>query len=526
MILKKYDSIIIFFLFSISLSLRVYNYTKLSVIPDEIEYSDYAFSIIANHWAWPPEEMVAQPPLFPYLLAILTYLFNGSLEVLKTVPIFFGSMDVVMIYFLGKILYDWRVGLLSAILLCFSSFHLYFSRTLMLETILIFFILASMYFFWRAYEKNSIYYSVVSGIFIGLANDAKYSALLLYPFYTLFLLWTHKRRFLFGWKSIIEKKFLVIIFVSLIFFSPVLLDLYIYGMNPFYWQLFQRYEVQFVGYKSVGEFGITDLLIRGFNNYVGLLMDKNSVATSSLPWISAFELVASALLIITILYYLYFLFWRISRESFLMIMFLVFNAFVAVFSVRFQYYLLWAIPTFFIMMSNMIINFKDELNLKYLNKKIKFSLVDFVKILTLVFACIFIISYIVIGIYAPFVNESIKVGYEKHILSIKDKIHQGESIATDKIEILYYYLNKPDFNTQENNIHVLPLYKKEKKLDKIYIVVNLDLLNTAKPRYIITSTYTFFAYATIYDKITMKKDYILISNENDVLLYERKLSLR
>ncbi len=522
------DLWIVSFLIILSALLRLPNYTKLSLMPDELIYSDYAYSIIAFGWGWPPDQMYAQPPLFPYLLSILTYLFWGGLEVFRLVPIFFGVLDVVVLYFLGKAIYNRWVGLLSALFLAFSSYHILYSRTLMLETMLIFFILAALYFIWRAYSENRLLYAAIAGIFIGLGNDTKYSAFLLYPILICYLLWINRKGFRLGWRSLIEKKHLVIIIVSFLVFSPVLIDLILYGVNPLYWQLFERYKLQFAGYKSVSQFGIPDLILHGYNNYVGLLIDatpditngfkisSGSIATMSIPWLFLFEFVAYILLPLTILYYLYHSLHTKPRESFILIAFLAFNAFAALFGTRFQYYLLWNAPLFFIMLSNMTFNFAKNIKSIVPSNAIYFK--NSMKIIVLIMVGLFLLSYVYIGVLSPFVNESIKVGYEKQISKIKEDIDTNDSIATDKMDMLYYYFNKYDMKF----VAVVPLYEPEKKIEKIHLKVNLDLLDTIKPKYIIVAVYSFSSYATSYDKTMILEKYNLISDENDMLLYKRK----
>lgn len=519
---------IILLLVALGALLRIPGYTKLSIMPDEILYSDYAFSIIAFDWGWPPEQMLAQPPLFPYSLSLLTYLFDGSLEIFRLVPIFFGILDVIALYFLGKIIYNRKVGILSALFLSFSSYHILYSRTLMLETMLIFFMLVSMYFFWRAYSEDRLIYAAIAGVFIGLANNTKYSAFLLYLIFVSYLLWVRRRGFHFGLRPLVEKKFLVMIITSFLVFLPVLADLYLYGVDPFYWQLFDRYKLQFAGYKTLDQFGIANLIIHGFDNYVGLLMDatvnfsqgfyikSGSIGTMSLPWLILFEVAAYILLPVTVLYYFYFFMRTQPRESFLLIAFLFFNAFVAAFSTRFQYYLLWNVPLFFIMLSSIAVNFANKIKLSKISEQP--YLKGVVRVSMLLITGVFLLSYIYIGSISPFVNESIKAGYEKHIIKIKNSIDQNDSIATDKISMLYYYLN--DYNMKF--IPVLPLYKIEQKNQKRYLAVDLDLLNTIKPRYILVADYSFLSYATNYDRMMIQKDYELISYENDVLLYKRK----
>ena len=200
-----------------------------------------------------------------------------------------------------------------------------------------------------------------------------------------------------------------------------------------------------------------------------------------------------------------------------MITFFVFNAFIALFATRFQYYLLWGLPVFFIMLSYLIVNFIESIRLRIANKESALSLKALARIFVLALAFIFIFSYIMVGIMAPSVNEAQTVGYEKQVINIKYKIQPGESIATDNVGMINYYFDKYEIYAQEDSIFLFPLFKEihGRRL------ANLGMLGNAKPRYIITTVYLFSAYATSYDKKMIEKDYDLISNENDVLLYER-----
>lgn len=524
----KSDALIVLLLLVTSGLLRLPGYAELSIIPDEILYSDYAYSIIGEKWGWPQEEMFAQPPFFPYLLAIQTYLFEGSLNILRIVPIFFGVLDVLMVYYLGKLIYNQKIGLLSALFLAFFSYHIYYSRSLMIETTLIFFILASMYFFWKTCEEEGILNAILAGFFLGMANNTKYAAFLLYPIFISYLLWTRRNGISVEWKMWFEKKFLVMISVSILVFLPVLIDLIRNNVNPFYWQLFERYKLQFAGYKPISEFGITELMISGFDNYCGMLMDATSdisrglliktgsVATLSLPWLVLFELAVYFLLPATILYYLYYTLQARPGETFIFIAFAAFNAFAAVFATRFQYYLLWNAPLFFIMMAKIAVDCSEKLKSQEAISAV--NLKKSICLLVLVCTGIAFLSYLYIGTLAPFVNESIKVGYENNIIKIKSTISHNDSIATDRIDLLQYYLFKYDIGY----VAIIPLYRIERINQKKYLKVNLDMLEIVKPRYISVSSYSFSSYATIYDRAMIQKDYVLISNENEVLLFENK----
>lgn len=521
---RSYDFFIVSVLFIISMLLRVYKYKELTVMPDEIAYSSYTYSILSHCWSWPPEFMGAQPPLLPYMLATITYLFEGGLNLFRPVSILFGSLSVCVIYFLGKSLYNRSVGMLSAILLCFCSYHILYSRIVMLEALSIFFIYTSMYYFWKSYNKeDGIKYAIVSGVFLGLACDTKYNALLLYISFILFILWVKKRGWFLGWKDLLKRKYSVLFFTSILIFLPVLIDQCINGVVPFAWQLFGRFGTKFAGYKTAGEFGILPLLQHGFDNYIDMIIDGHSVATLSLQWLPAFYVAAALIFTITLLYFLFLLLKSQPGGSFLMITFIVFNAFVALFGTRFQYYLLWGLPAFFIMFSYLIVHFIESLRLQIAESESTFFLKTPAEIFVLALAFILIFSYIVVGTMAPSVNEGTQAGYEKQVINIKDKIQPGECIATDLDVIITHYFDKYDIKADEHNIFVLPLFKPVKGLYYTSIEVNIELLDYVKPRFIITSVYYFSAYTTVRANKELRKDYNLISNENGVLLYERKI---
>lgn len=515
------DFIIVSVLFVFSILLRVHNYTELSAYPDELHYSFYSFSILAHNGSWPLVFMLSQPPLVPYLLAMVTYLFGGSLEVLRTVSILFSSMTVVVVYFLGKELFNRKVGVLSAILLCFCSYHILYGKILMLESTIIFFIFLSLYFFWKAQNEGKLRYAIAAGIFLGLANDTKYIGLLLYPVIILFVLWTKRRwEFIFGLKELMEKRVLTTLFVSFLVFLPVLIALHVQGKGPISYLLFSKFKVGgggFAGYKS---FSFVDLIIRGFNNYVGMMINAENPVTASISWLPAYQLAASFLLVSVIFYFLYHTFKGRNNASLLFVFFIVFNVFVALYKQKFQYYLLWAFPAFLIMLSCMSIDFVEKVRNKLKSKSI--SSADFFRILFLLFSCLFIFSSVIIGLVPPH-NESLFVGYESQIIKIKANIQPGDSITTDEnmIPLVNYYLDKYDFDAERRNIRIFPLYKMV-FWHRIKRGVDLELLEIVKPRFIITSTYYHSAYADRYEELTIRKNYNLISNEGGILLYERK----
>lgn len=515
------DFLIASVLVVIAFILRWINYAEVSAYPDEFYYSAFSYSIISEGWSWPVRFMVAQPPLFPYILSILTCFFGGGLEVFRMVSVIFGSLTIWIMYFLGKELFDRRVGVLSAVLLTFSGFHILYSKIAMLEAILIFFSLAFIYYFSKSLKrKNDFKSSFFCGIFFGLACITKLYALLLFAVFFITLLWVKKNI-----RTVFEKQFLLILLTSIAILLPVWIDLYLNNVNPIYWQLFQSSIIGggIVSLKTKS-YGIIDLLIRGFKGYIDLIIDGSRPAALSLPWLSILYYITSFLFVLTVLYYIYLELKGKSHASVLFIFFIIFNTFFAYFSKRNEYYLLSTLPVFILMLSSVIFSFSDMIK-EQDKTSIKFFAIYYIRKLTLVFAGIFIFSVIIIGARAPLINNGDFHIYEKYILKIEDSLKSGDSIATDWAMETKYYLDKHISNSQE--ISLIKLYStKNFKKEVFKLTIDKELLRTVKPRYIIIRRFYYDSSFTKNDgKMFINEDYDLISDEDEVLLFERKINL-
>jgi 4-amino-4-deoxy-L-arabinose transferase-like glycosyltransferase len=502
------DFLIAFILSMIALVLRVINYTDTSVYPDEINFfSPYAYSILTNSWSWITESrFMIQPPLFSYILAVVGYLFNGELNTFRIVSIIFGSLSIGVTYFLGKLLFNRGVGILSALLLCFNSYHILYSKLALLEATVIFFILVSIYYFVKAYNSgNNNKYAYICGIFLGLANITKFNGIFLYPLFIFFILWDKK-----SIKALIEKKFLIINIVSALIQLPIWIGLYEAGVNPYYYHLYGKAATAnrtFSYFQT--SLGIPDLLSKGFNSYLNTVMGvyKSSTAALSLPWYSIFSIFSAILLIITILYYLHAVIKKKQSETLIFFYFIIFNIYPVFSKTKFDYYLLWSLPGFYIMLSSMSFKLFDDFKSQ---RKNVFSSLNFVRLLNLICLSIFVFSIILVGSISPFVDKGEVSGYEENILYIKNIANPGDAIATSFYRGTAYYLDKNNMN-----LDIFSLY---------YIKgVDLKMLNEVKPRFILVLDDYYYSFLTNdYAKIWINKNYKLISKKEKTLLFERE----
>ncbi|OGL49969.1 MAG: hypothetical protein A3H37_12140 [Candidatus Schekmanbacteria bacterium RIFCSPLOWO2_02_FULL_38_14] len=91
----------------------------------------------------------------------------------------FGTLNVLVIYFIGKKLFDRRVALASAFFFSIFSSHIISSHYAIVDIPLTLFICATIYFCIAIIEEDSLKYFILAGIMGGLSSSTKYTALLL-----------------------------------------------------------------------------------------------------------------------------------------------------------------------------------------------------------------------------------------------------------------------------------------------------------------------------------------------------------
>ena len=148
--------------------------------PDEPRYAQVAKEMVTRgDWILMHnngEVYPDKPPLFFWLIALSSYLWQGFTPFAVRFPAaFFGTLTVLFTFLLGRILFHPRIGFFSGLILATSLQFAYLSIRANIDTTLTFFITASLLCFWygqNRQEKNkkgdlgrfSIY-----GFYIGMA---------------------------------------------------------------------------------------------------------------------------------------------------------------------------------------------------------------------------------------------------------------------------------------------------------------------------------------------------------------------
>ncbi len=157
-------------------------------VADEQTYSQWAFHMLKDGdymtpWAFGDVLMwIGKPPIFMWLMSLAYQVFGVTNFATRFWSAVFGASSLVLVFYLGKKLYNVHVGLASALVLgTFTTFYL-FARHAMLDVPFVFFMLASIYFLVLSEKtENTTRYIALGGLFFGLAFMIKQVAAFLIP---------------------------------------------------------------------------------------------------------------------------------------------------------------------------------------------------------------------------------------------------------------------------------------------------------------------------------------------------------
>ncbi len=210
---------------------KIYSQMAVHMVKSQDYLTPWAFGSQAN---W-----VGKPPFSIWLMALSYQALGISNFAARIWPAVSGSWSLVVVFFLGKKLYNVYVGFLSAIVLgTFTTFFALATHA-MLDVPLILFMLCSIYFLILSVEpRRSNLYAVLSGLFFGLALMTKQIEALLIPIIAIvyFVASTKGIRFL------ITRRFALFVGVGFLVVAPWLIYMN-FRFGPQFWEDYFLYSV-------------------------------------------------------------------------------------------------------------------------------------------------------------------------------------------------------------------------------------------------------------------------------------------
>lgn len=136
----------------------------------------------------------SRPPLYVYATLPFVALFGPSEIAARSVSVLSGIGIIILMFFIGKVLLDSKLGLIASALVALSSWDLSLSRGAFETHFALFLALFGVYAFFKA-ERNKIWY-LVSAIFFALPAQTYSTYRLIIPLFAVFLFVIYKKNLL------------------------------------------------------------------------------------------------------------------------------------------------------------------------------------------------------------------------------------------------------------------------------------------------------------------------------------------
>lgn len=174
---------------------------------------------------------------FSYFVIITNKLFSDPVYIIRMPAVIIGFSTVVMLYFLAKEMYGRKTALFSAALLSFLPWHIIQSRIGVSLILTPFFGCLIFYALIRALKRKSVFWFLLSFVFLGIGSVYTYQASLSFAplfFITLFIL---KKDI-----SWVERKYILVGVLAFIVSVYPVLYLYVSGeLTQYFGKVYRMY---------------------------------------------------------------------------------------------------------------------------------------------------------------------------------------------------------------------------------------------------------------------------------------------
>ena len=144
--------------------------------------TNYAlYEMVAHQKKYPPyfkDPLFKHPPLFTLMVLGSVKMYGPTALGAGFVPLLFGALAISLVYFMGKLAAGRVVGVLSAGLMWIDPAAIMSSQKVWMDAPLMFFMLLTVYGYWRAVRKKEDSFFLIGGLAAGTACMIKYPGIL------------------------------------------------------------------------------------------------------------------------------------------------------------------------------------------------------------------------------------------------------------------------------------------------------------------------------------------------------------
>jgi len=358
---------------------------------------------------------IGNPPLSFVILRMILELLGTNEFTARLPSCLFGIATIPLVYLFGKQLFGERDGLLASFIISLSPWYVRWSQQARMYTEVTVFTILALYFFYQAAHKENLTSYVISAVFTVLAFYTHYSAVLIVVIITA---WLISKKYLENKESSINYKHLMIFFglffvlVLPLFFTSIPQTLkFKTGGSGFRWgESIDNYFFYLLRYalgpilSLFSIFGALYLILQ--RNSAGYLLTAYAaIPTFTFAWLT----------------------------------------FIMNVAIR---YVIFTLPAFALLASRLIIEFFDRIMKSEKKKEFRIIMLRNLKLNTfLAFVFLFIITIRIDNLSALYQHYSKEdTGWKSACEYVASMMKPEDLIATTGDKIVYYYLEKVDFN--------------------------------------------------------------------------------
>jgi len=185
---------------------------------------------------------LAEPPVYQTIVAVFYRFFGIKIELARLVSILFSLGSIFFLFLIVKKYFGFRVGALSALIFGILPYNIYYSRTVLPESMIIFLILGLVYFFDQYLWERKKGWWLMTLIFGAIALTQKSFPIFMSPV----LAYMAFRKYSFGFLKKPSLWILAFLMITPLALWRLWINNFPEGIPPYDW-LFNQGNIRFTG---------------------------------------------------------------------------------------------------------------------------------------------------------------------------------------------------------------------------------------------------------------------------------------
>ncbi len=194
-----------------------------NLFSDSKIYFDWAEQIVSSG-NWLGKEVFFMSPAYPYFLAVVFLILGKSVTLVRILQVFIGSINIIIIFLIGKNLYSSKAGYIAAIIAAIFAPYIFYNGAVLSETLQVFIVSILLLllsenkklFSFESNEKKALKQWAFAGITLAIAALFRANILLFYPALLVWMIYSFKK--VDSYKPYLSK---ALLYVSLGLFIPI-----------------------------------------------------------------------------------------------------------------------------------------------------------------------------------------------------------------------------------------------------------------------------------------------------------------